>query len=442
MNKSRFSDWPEDYANKLVDSARAAELVRPGDTIVIPIGAITPNLAQAVWERRDELSDIDILTCAPFVDPGWFEPGHPAFQMHVELFNTVIGRASMNSGRSDFVSMPFSRRFKPEDERGGGEYDIDVVMVGVSPPDRFGFCSFGTSLWNKLSYCRRARTVLAEVYPGYPRTGGTNQIHVSEIDAFVDGGEIPVRPGAGREIQPFPKPIAGFVNELVNNGDTIQVGTGMTTMQLALNGAFDGKVDLGVHSEVSIPGINALVMQGVITGARKKIHPGRFVATALVAATADEIEFIHENPIYEVYEVQYTNDIGVIAAHDNMVAINNALSIDLTGQVAAESIGGQMWSGPGGQVEYVIGAMLSEGGRSVTCMPSSSRGGTITRVVAEHPPGTVITVPRQFVDYVVTEYGIASLLGKSDRERARELINIAHPDHRDALRSAARRYGL
>ncbi|MGE0601604.1 MAG: acetyl-CoA hydrolase/transferase family protein [Dehalococcoidia bacterium] len=442
MNESRYSDWPEDYANKLVDPARAAELVRPGDTVVIPIGAITPNLAQGLWERRDELSDIDILTCAPFVDPGWFEPGHPTFTTHVELFNTVVGRSSVNAGRSDFVSMPFSRRFKAEDERGGGQFEVDVAMVSVSPPDRFGFCSFGTSLWNKLSYCRRARTVLAEVFPGYPRTGGTNQIHVSEIDAFVDGGDaIPPRPGM-REIQPFPKPIAGFVNELVNNGDTIQIGTGMTTLQLAVNGAFDGKVDLGVHSEVSTPGLNDLVYRGVINGSRKKIHPGRFVATALTAGTAEEMEFIHENPIYEVYEVHYTNDIAVIAAHENMVAINNALSIDLTGQVAAESIGPDMWSGPGGQVEYVIGAMLSEGGRSITCMPSSSRGGTITRVVAEHPPGTVITVPRQFVDYVVTEFGIASLFGRSDRERARELINIAHPDHREDLRQAARRLGI
>ena len=172
------------------------------------------------------------------------------------------------------------------------------------------------------------------------------------------------------------------------------------------------------------------------------MHPGRFVAKAQNAGTPDEMEFIHENPTYEVYEVHYTNDIAVIAAHDNMVAINNALSIDLTGQVAAESIGADMWSGPGGQLEYVIGANLSKGGRSITCLPATSRAETITRIVAEHPPGTVITVPRQFVDIVVTEYGIARLYGKSDRERARELINIAHPDHRESLRRAARRMGI
>lgn len=435
MNDSRYANWPEDYASKLMEPAEAAALVRPGDTIVIPIGSITPNLCHAIWDRREELSDIDILSCAPFVDPGWYEPGHPAFRTHVELFNTAIARQSMLRGETDFVSVPFSRRFKPEDERGGGVFGCDVTLIGVSPPDRFGFCSFGTSLWNKLSYAQRARTVLAEVFPGYPQTGGTNRIHVSEIDAFVDGGETaPTR--LAREAAPFPKAIAGYINELVKHGDTIQIGTGMMTLQLANNGAFDGLVDLGVHSEVSTPGLNDLVYKGVITGSRKTRHPGRFVATALSATTPEEIEFIHENPVYEVHEVHYTNDIQLIAAHDNMVAINNAMTVDLTGQIAAESIGADMWSGPGGQLEFVIGATLAKNGRSVTLLPAAAKEESVSRIVAQHPPGTVVTVPRQFADYVVTEFGVASLFGKSDRQRARELIHIAHPDHRADLERA------
>jgi 4-hydroxybutyrate CoA-transferase len=435
MNDSRYATWPEDYANKLMEPAEAAALVRPGDTIVIPIGSITPNLCHAIWDRRDELSDVDILSCAPFVDPGWYEPGHPAFRTHVELFNTAIARQSMLRGATDFVSVPFSRRFKPEDERGGGAFGCDVTLIGVSPPDRFGFCSFGTSLWNKLSYAQRARTVLAEVFPGYPQTGGTNRIHVSEIDAFVDGGETaPTR--LAREAAPFPRAIAGYINEIVKHGDTIQIGTGMMTLQLANNGAFDGLVDLGVHSEVSTPGLNDLVYKGVITGSRKTRHPGKFVATALSATTPEEIEFIHENPVYEVHEVHYTNDIQLIAAHDNMVAINNAMTVDLTGQIAAESIGADMWSGPGGQLEFVIGATLAKNGRSVTILPAAAKEESVSRIVAQHPPGTVVTVPRQFADYVVTEFGVASLFGKSDRQRAEELINIAHPDHRADLRRA------
>jgi acyl-CoA hydrolase len=435
---SRFVNWPEEYAAKLVAPAEAVARVRPGDTVVIPIGALTPSLCTALWERRDELYEVDILACAPFVDPGWYEPGHPAFRTHVELFNTAVARASMARGATDFVSIPFSRRFKGEDERVGGRYGVDVVFVGVSAPDRFGFCSFGTSLWNKLSYARRARTVLAEVFAGYPHTGGENRIHVSEIDAFVEGGELPPARTA-RESNPFHPSMAGYVNELLRHGDTLQIGTGLSTLPLARAGAFDGLVDLGVHSEVSIPGLNELVARGAITGARKTVNAGKFVATALSATTEWDLQFIHENPVYELRDVAYTNDIGVIAAHENMVAINNAMTIDLTGQVAAESIGPDMWSGPGGQLEFVIGAIYSKGGRSITLLPAAAKEVTVSRIVAEHPPGTVVTVPRQFVDYVVTEHGVARLFGKSDRERAEELIAIAHPDLREGLRRALRR---
>lgn len=432
MPQERLSNWPEIYSGRLMEPAAAVEFVRPGDCVVIPIGSITPNLAQALFARGDELGQIDLVTCAPYIDPGWFEPGHPAFRTHIEIFNTTIGRQSQNEGRSDFLTIPFSRRFKPTDERGGHRFDPDVTLLSVSLPDRFGFCSFGTSMWNKASYARRSRTVLAEVYSSYPHTGGANRIHVSEIDAFVDGGEPPPLPK--RAAPPFPAAIAHHVNELVNDGDTIQVGTGAMTAQLAVGGAFEGKHDLGMHTEISVPGLNDLVLRGIITGERKTLHRGKFVATALSATTPEEVQFIHENPLYEVYDVEYTNDIQVIAAHENMVAINNALSVDLTGQIASESIGTDLWSGPGGQLEFAIGALLSRGGRSITVLPSSARAGQVSRIVAHHVPGTVITVPRQFADYVVTEYGIATLFGKTDRERAEELIAVAHPDHRADLR--------
>jgi 4-hydroxybutyrate CoA-transferase len=440
MPTDRFSSWPEEYARKIMEPDEAARLVRSGDCVVIPIGSITPNLSSALFNRRDELRDIDLLTCAPYVDPGWFEPGHPTFRTHIEIFNTIIARQSHNSGRSDFLSIPFSRRFKATDERGASHLNPDVTLISVSPPDRFGFCSFGTSMWNKASYARRARTVLAEMYGSYPHTGGANKIHVTEIDAFVDGGEPPPLPR--RPAPPFPPAIAHYVNELVNDGDTIQIGTGAMTAQLAVGGAFEGKRELGMHTEISVPGLNDLVLRGVITGERKNRHTGKFVATALSATTPEEVQFIHENPVYEVYDVEYTNDIQVIASHDNMVAINNALTVDLTGQIASESIGTDLWSGPGGQLEFAIGALLSRGGRSVTVLPSSSREGEVSRIVAQHPPGTVVTVPRQFADYVVTEHGIARLYGKTDRERAKELIAVAHPDHRKKLRRQLERGSL
>lgn len=439
MPHDRFNTWPEEYAAKLMDPADAARLVRSGDRVVVPIGALTPNLCKAVYDRGNEIDNVEVVVCAPFVDPGWFEPGHPSFHTIVEIFNTVIARKSMVEHRTDFISVPFSRRFKMLDEPIRDRWDIDAALISVSPPDRFGFCSYGLSMWNKAAYAKRARVVLAEVFGSYPRTGGANQIHVSEIDAFVEGGEF--NPGAlaalrQRELK-MPTEIAAYVGSLINDGDTVQIGTGATTALLPVAGVFNGKEDIGIHSEITVGGMNALVQSGVITGARKTLHPGKFVATAIAATTPEEIEFIHENPVYEVYDVEYTNDIGVISSHDNMVAVNNGMTIDLLGQVACESIGAEMWSGPGGQLEFVIGAMLSRGGRSITVLPAASRDGSLTRVVPQLPAGTVVTVPRQFTDYVVTEYGIAKLYGKSDRQRAEELIAIAHPDHRAELRRQA-----
>lgn len=439
MSRDRFTAWPEEYATKLVEPSEAVKLVRPGDRVVVPIGSLTPALCEALFARREDLHDVEMVFCAPFVDPGWFEPGHPAFRTVVEIFNTSVARQSMVDHRTDFISVPFSRRFKAYDEPGRDRWDVDVALISVSSPDRFGFCSYGLSMWNKAAYAKRARIVLAEVFGGYPRTGGANQIHVSEIDAFVEGGELTPRlPASFRQKEArLPVEIAAHVNELVHDGDTVQVGTGATTAMLVHAGVFNGKEDLGVHSEITVGGMNALVQQGVFTGARKTRHKGKFVATAIAATTPEEIEFVHENPVYEVYDVEYTNDIRVIASHDNMVAINNAMTVDLLGQAACESIGPEMWSGPGGQLEFVLGAMLSRGGRSITVVPAASRDGAISRIVPQLPAGTVVTVPRQFIDYVVTEYGVAKLYGKSDRERAEELISVAHPDHRAELRRQA-----
>jgi len=437
MATNRFEDWGTQYASRMMSAEAAARLVRDGDTVVIPIGVVAPAMTKALFERKEEFQRVDIITTAPLDDPGWFEPGHAAFQVHVEIFNTVVGRQSLLERRSDFISMPFSRRFKGEDERGEHLHSADVCFLSVSAPDRFGNCSFGTSVWNKKSFAKRARTVIAEVFPGLPRTGGDNFIHVSEIDAFVEGGTPATAPSQKRG--EFPKAIAQYVNELIQDGDTFQIGAGGTTTQLVVQGAFEGKEDLGVHSEISVPGMNDLVYQGIVTGARKSLHPGKFVTTHVVASTPEELEFINENPVYELYEVNYTNDIQVIAANDNMVAINNALAVDFTGQISAESMGHDMWSGPGGQPEFAIGALLSKGGRSITVLPASAKGGTVSRIMPAFEPGTVVTVPRMFADIVVTEHGIARLFGKTDRERAEELISVAHPDHRADLRKQAKK---
>lgn len=431
----RYADWPEEYARRLMAPADAAKLVRPGDTITIPVGALVPTVCSAIFERREELRDVDVFAAAPVMDPGWWNPGHPAFRMHIEVFITPAARESVNRGRADFTSVPFAQRFKPSDERNERVHHPDIALVAVGPPDHLGFCSFGMSIWNSLSFARHARTVIAEVHGAYPRTFGEGRLHVTQIDAFVEAGPLPART-AIPVASDYPAVLGQYVNELIHDGDTIQVGTGGLTNGLPGAGAFAGKQDLGVHAELSVPGMTRLVRDGIANGARKTLHPGKYVSTQLEASGPGDIEFINENPMFELFDVGYVNNPRVIAQNDNMIAINNALAIDFAGQITAESIGAEMWSGPGGQQDFALGALMAKGGRSVTILRSTAAGGTVSRIMPRLPEGSIVTVPRQYADYVISEYGVARLFGKSDRERAQELIAIAHPDHRADLRRA------
>lgn len=431
----RVEDWPELYASRLMAATDAAKLVRDGDTICIPTGALVPTVTAAIFARGDELRGVDVYASAPVTDPGWWASEHPAFAMHVETFSTAASRAAMNSRRADFTSVPFSQRFKPGDERGTPVHHPDVALIAVAPPDHLGFCSFGMSVWNGPGFARRARTVIAEVHASYPRTHGEGRLHVSEISAFVEAGPLPARTAIPVAAD-YPVQLGGFVNELVNDGDTIQVGTGGLTNGLPAAGAFAGKEELGVHAELSVPGMTRLVREGVITGSQKTLHPGKYVTTQLEASGEGDIDFINDNPMFALFDVSYVNNPLVIAQNENIICVNNALAIDFSGQITAESIGAEMWSGPGGQQDFAIGALMAKGGRNVTILRSVAAGGTVSRIVPRLPEGTIVTVPRQMTDYVITEYGIARLFGKSDRERAEELISIAHPDHRAELRKA------
>lgn len=433
---NRYTDWPEEYAARSMDTADAIRLIRPGESIVLPVGSLTPGLAQGLWEAREEVRDIDLYVCAPFFDPGWFTPGHENIRTHVEFFSTPPSRQAMDEGRTDFTSVSFSTRHKTMDERGEPVHKADVTFISVSPPDRFGYCSFGLSVWNKKSFADRSRLVLAEVHEGYPRVGGDSRIHVSEIDAFVPAGQLPPTAAAPPR-EDVPREIAGYVNELIKDGDTIQIGTGGTSNTLVVNGALEGKHDLGVHAELSIPGMTNAVREGIITCTRKNFHPGKYITTQIEARTAEDLEFIDENPIFEIYDVTYVNDPRVAAQNDNLICINNTLAVDFYGQITAESVDGRFWSGPGGQQDFVLAAAFSKGGRSVSVQLATADEGRVSRIMPRLPEGTIVTVPRQLADYVVTEFGIASLFGKSDRERAYELIAIAHPDHREELRRAA-----
>jgi 4-hydroxybutyrate CoA-transferase len=324
--------------------------------------------------------------------------------------------------------------------------EADIVITELSPPDDKGFCSFGAALWNKRQHLKRGRLTIAEVNDNLIRTFGDNFVHVSEIDYFVphkSTGSAPARGTlAGREIKP-PEPylnkIADNVSQLIKDGDTVQIGIGRTTERLVEMGIFKGKCDLGWHSEATPPGVISLVREGVINGKCKTVNPGKAVVTSLGGASKKDMDWVHNNPLFLLVDVSYLWDIRVISAHDNMVAINNALSIDFTGQITAESVGYQIISAAGGQTVFAIGALLSKGGRSITVLPATAKDGTVSRIVPGLEAGTGITIPRNCADYVVTEFGMAHLRGKSLRKRAEELINIAHPDFRSELKKEAKR---
>ena len=418
-------------------------MLKSGDYVVF--GQPEPlALGLAVVSRADDLTGVRIMggggSDLPMYDPSWYEVFPDAFQLETSYVLPLI-RALVSEKRTDFTvsglfGVPDMSETKP----------IDVFMVQISPPDEHGLCSFGASLWKKKEWVRDAKVVLAEVNERIIRTYGDNFVHVSEIDLFVEHTPTGKIPGGtdilGRRTTgpgELEKTIAGYVGSLIRDGDCLEIGVGGTAEWVAQLGQLDSKHGLGWHSENTVRGIGTLVMNGVMTGKYKNIHQGRAVATAVGGGTKEEMDFINDNPLFEVYSSTYILDPRVIAAHDNMVAINSAIAVDLTGQIAAESVGPVMTSGSGGQLSFAIGAYLSKGGRSIVAIPSTARDGTLSRIVPMLELGTVVSTPRSLADIVVTEYGVARMSGKTQRERTLELIGIAHPDFRAELKREAER---
>jgi 4-hydroxybutyrate CoA-transferase len=328
-------------------------------------------------------------------------------------------------------------------------------MVRVTPPDKNGFCSFGDVVWVSKTASRYAKTVIGEVCEGMIRTYGDNYIHVSEVDYFVENSERvalePIAPdtrhAAGAHIarerneeEITATEIIGetIAAEIIRDRDTLEMGVGLVSS--AIPAYLTNKHDLGIHSEGYPGAIMDLARDGIVTGKYKTLDKGKVVSTSMFRGTEEQKAFANENPMFELRDISYTNNLRTIMSQNNMVAINNALSVDLTGHIASESIGPRVMASSGGQTDFTIGAQWSRGGRSVTVLPSRSRNGKISRIVPTIPAGTVVTIPRTYADYIVTEYGMARLRGKSIRERINEMIGIAHPDFRAELRKEAQRF--
>lgn len=480
-------DWQEHFRAHQLTHEQAARLVKPGMRIDFPLAAAAA-MQHAIGARAAELEGtVDVRITAPTADPGWLSQDLGAkFRLEFELFIGNLARPLHDRRQATYLPNLFSTQFKAHDERPAEDKPIDIAFVNITPPNSKGFVSFGPHQWNKRAYARRARMVIAEVDRNLTRTYGDVFMHVSEFAWFVDSTAAPGDPAvverelarmdeekrvgvraaieeAGIDrifpivqylqrmsitdlrvllgISPPPKEyatIAGHLSEVIEDGVTIQIGVGDPSAQMPRLGAFDAKHDLGLHTEMVAPGIARLVDRGIINGRRKSSHRGRAVAVAWTGSDPEDLKIVDDNPAFELYDPEYVLNIGTLMGNFRQTSINNALGIDLTGQITAETVvGGRMINGTGGQPEMHMGAFLCPGGRSITLISSTALGGAVSRIVPRLEEGALVTIPRFFADTVISEYGIARLLGKNHRERASELIAIAHPDHRAELRAAA-----
>ncbi len=437
-----MSDWRAYYQNRQVSAEEAVGHIQSGDKVYFTSGRQPQALGLALSARKEELRDVTLLVPTPDRDFGWYDPGwEESFQIEVGFGMPIVW--DMMAERRCDMSVSGLTEIQPADPADDGM--IDVLLVEVSPPDQHGFCSFGQSVWNKKERVKAAKLVLAEVNSRLIRTYGTNFVHVSEIDYFVEHTPSDKQPGradlrgkAVSEVRQEIKQIAEHVSTLIKDGDTLEIGVGTTTEPLPRLGIFDKRRNLGWHSEHTPGKIVELIREGVIDGKNKSINPGKAIATA-VGGNREDLDFVTMNPLFELHSVNYVNNVKTISDNDNMVAINNALTVDITGQITSESIGPRMMGGTGGQLCFAIGAAFSRGGRAITVLPSTGKKGTISRIVGMLEQGTVVNIPRSLADIIVTEYGIARLKGKSLRKRAEQMISIAHPDFRNELWQEAKK---
>ncbi len=415
---------------RFVDASEAASCIQSGHRVFVHTAAAAPQrLVEAMTARASEVRGVEVVHLhteggAPYADPALAE----SFRTN-SLFVGANVRGAVADGEADYIpvflsEVPalFRRRILP----------LDVALIHVSPPDRHGFCSLGVSVDASHAAVEAAAHVVAQVNPHMPRTHGDGLLHVDRIDCAV-AVEDPLP-----EIPPAPltdveRAIGRHCAGLVEDGATLQMGIG--AIPDAVLAALGGHRDLGVHTEMFSDGIIELVEKGVINGRWKRKHPGKVVGSFLLG-TRRLYDFVDDNPQVALLDAAYVNDTRVIRQNPKVTALNSAIEVDLTGQVCADSIGTRLYSGVGGQMDFIRGASLSEGGKPIIALPSATRRGE-PRIVPYLKEGAGVVTTRAHVHYVVTEHGVANLYGKNLRQRARALIDIAHPDHREALEEAA-----
>ncbi|MGZ6268226.1 MAG: acetyl-CoA hydrolase/transferase family protein [Candidatus Limnocylindrales bacterium] len=422
---------------RIVSAAEAVSGIKSGQQIFMQGAAATPSvILSALVERAPELRDVKIVHMHAEGPHPHLAPEMVGHFLHRSLFIGPNARLAVNEGRAEFIPV-FLSDIPALFEK--GVLPLDATLINVTPPDDHGFCSLGTSVDTTLTAIRCAKTVIAQINPSMPRTLGDSFVHVDRIDYGVEVDQPPYE-HPDPEINDIERRIGESVAELVLDEAVLQMGIG--AIPSAVGQYLYDKKDLGIHTEMFTDVLVDLVERGVVTCQRKDVDCGKIVVTFMMG-TKRLYKFVDNNPMVEMRQVDYTNDTSVIRRQRRMTAINSAIEVDLTGQVCADSIGHRMYSGVGGQLDFVRGAALAEEGRAIIALPSTAADGKVSRITVALKEGAGVTTTRSHPVTIVTEYGVAELFGQSLRERARRLIEIAHPDFRDELGAYAKKvYGL
>lgn len=483
---SRYAGWRDEYQSRLRTADQAMEAVQDGDLVSISI--LAPGvLTNALNKRAQQLSRVDIRGLAPR-ELELYGPTGAKGEKEIELFIGDSMRWATDAQIATYLPNTFMAGMKAFDEGRPEAHMPDVFLTPCSAPNERGFVHFGAHMWQRKSYARRCKTTIAAVDPNITPVHGDVWVHVSEIAHFIEGAIPPVDVAAVRqrvetlsnpadrallieilamaspeqvalvedtfhllppgvlmqalgygEVDPAAQGIADNIRPLIRDGDTIQVGVGQPSSLMFKAGAFDDAHDLGLHTELGSPGLAKLWERGILNASKKTLHRGKNVAVAWTGCDGEDLKLIADNPVFELYDPDYLLNPAYMSQNRNMTSINSAIGVDLLGQIASEDrFGGHMVNGTGGQPDTHISAFICRGGRAITVMRSTAVEGSISKVVARHEAGTLITIPRYMADTIVTEYGVARLLDKNHRQRAEEMIAIAHPDFRPELREQAK----
>jgi len=428
--------WVDEYKKKLVSAEEAVSDIKSGQRVYISGNAATPyTFVKSLADRKDELKDVELVHVLLLGDDPFSRPEMQGHFRHNSLFVGPADRKAINEGRADYV--PIFLHQIPNLFY-SGQMPLDVALLHLSSPDEHGFMSYGVEVLCSKAAAETAKKVIAQVNEQMPRVLGDSFIHVSRIDKIVEVSE-PLPELKKKPFSDVEKKIGGYVADLIDDCSTLQLGIG--GIPDAVLAALKDRQDLGIHTEMVSDGVMEAIESGVITGAKKTSHPYKVILTFLLGSKK-LYDFADNNPVFEAHPTDYTNHPFIVSQNDNMVAINSAIEVDITGQVCSDSIGKFIYSGFGGQVDFIRGAAHSKGGKPIIALPSTAQKGKSSRIVPFLKKGAGVVTTRADVMFVVTEYGVAYLHGKNLQERTIALINIAHPKFRDELIKEAKARNL